>query len=99
MNVNLDPLSAVTTTAVSVSVGGQVLTPGGAGIMNALVTLCDQEGNRRETVTSSYGHYIFREVPAGVPYVLRVSASAWSFDSQFIFLGGETQDMNLVATQ
>lgn len=67
--------------------------------MNALVTLCDQQGNRRETVTSASGHYVFREVPADMPYVLRALANAWSFDSRYIFLGGETQDMNLVAQQ
>lgn len=65
--------------------------------MSVIVALIDQAGDRREAVTSSFGYYTFGNVAAGRAYVLNVTANAWTFDPQFVFVTGGMDDLNFTA--
>lgn len=56
-------------TAPTASIGGRVLTANGFGVPLARVTLTDEQGNQRQTITNSFGYYRFDEVPTGRTYV------------------------------
>jgi hypothetical protein len=66
-------------TAAEVAVGGRVLTAGGAGIRGVRVTIAFPNGERRTTVSSTFGRYRFDGIPAGQTYVISVAAKKYVF--------------------
>ncbi len=67
-------------TAANVSVAGRLLTAGGSGIRNAIVTLTDTQGNIRTARTNSFGYYRFVDVGVGATYTLTPNSKAYTFD-------------------
>lgn len=66
--------------AASVSVGGRVLTNGGAGIPNAVITISG--GNLPASIitrTSPFGYYNFQNLQAGATYTLTVTTKRYAF--------------------
>lgn len=66
--------------AASVSVGGRILTAGGNGIRDAIVTISG--GNLpspRTLQTGSFGYYNFQGLPSGQTYTVTVSAKRHIF--------------------
>ena len=70
--------------AAGVSVSGRVLTPDGRGVRNARVVITDSLGVARAVTTSSFGSYVFDEVPAGASYVMTVQSKLYRFASRLV---------------
>ena len=84
----------------NVSLGGHVVTSGGQGIRNALVTLSG--GNLPSPVTiytGSFGYYNFPELPSGQTYTVTVSTKKYTLvqPSRMITLQSNVSDFDFVA--
>ncbi|MGH9947716.1 MAG: FG-GAP-like repeat-containing protein, partial [Pyrinomonadaceae bacterium] len=86
-----------TSTAANVSVSGRVLTADGRGLRNAIVTLTDQQGVTRRSITSSFGYYRFEDIEAGQTYVVAVSSKRYQFTPRVISVTDELNDLNFTA--
>lgn len=64
---------------VLATVAGKVVSKTGAAIRNAQITLTDQTGNRRTTLTNPSGQYSFADVEPGQIYIISVSARGYVF--------------------
>jgi hypothetical protein len=67
-------------TAGQISVSGRVSTADGAGIRNVLVTLVEENGNIRTSVTGTFGYFRFDEITAGQVVVVSVYAKRFRFE-------------------
>ena len=73
-----------TTTAAGVEVSGRVLTSEGRGLLNARVTMTDQNGQTRSVITGKRGIYSFADVEAGQTYVVRVRSRRFNYSSRVL---------------
>ena len=71
-------------TAAPATVSGRVSNQDGQAVSGATVSLMDQIGNVRSTVTNSLGYFTIAEVPSGESYILIVSHPTYSFSRQMI---------------
>jgi hypothetical protein len=88
-------------TAAQVSVGGRILTSGGAGIRSAIVSLTSlSTGETRSARSGSFGFYKFDNVRVGETYVLRISSKRFVFnpDSRTISPLDELTDADFIAS-
>jgi serine protease AprX len=60
----------VTPTTPNVTVSGRVISSGGSGRGNALLTMRDVNGVERQTYSNTFGYFYFDEVPVGQTFVL-----------------------------
>ncbi|MBV9242150.1 MAG: carboxypeptidase regulatory-like domain-containing protein, partial [Acidobacteria bacterium] len=83
---SLSPFAIVTNTptAATVSVSGHVLTPDGAGLRNARVTMIDGNGVTRSVITNAFGNYTFTDVAIGQSYVLAVQSRKFTYSSRVV---------------
>ena len=87
INDCLDPDAGTITSAslrftaatVTATISGRVLTPGGLGLRNAIVTLIDAQGVRRTAVTSTLGFYSFDAVRMGVQHSMAITSKRYRF--------------------
>ncbi len=63
----------------STTISGQVFTSDGRGLRNAVVTLTDHNGIRRQVITSSLGFYSFADVATGQNHSLSVASKRFRF--------------------
>lgn len=84
-------------TAASVSVSGRVMTPYGAGLTNARVSITDTEGHTRSAVTSSFGFYQFDEIEVGQTYIVSVSSKRYQFQPRVITVYDEVAKVDFTA--
>ncbi len=84
-------------TAATVSVSGRILTPDGAGLTNALVTLTDFQGNSLTVLSGKFGGFKFRDVAAGQAYIISVSSKRYNFAPQIINVTENLSEINLTA--
>jgi len=84
-------------TAATVSVGGRVLTPSGAGVYRAKVSLTGTDGIVRSAMTNQFGFYRIDNVPVGQGYILSATSKAYVFEPQFVSITDQTSALNLVA--
>ena len=82
-----------------VTISGRVLTPGGLGLRNAVVTLTDTHGNRRTATTSSFGVYSLDNVQAGQTYVIGVSSKRYRFASQSLPVNGNLTNVDFIGLE
>ncbi len=89
------------TTAATVTVGGRVTTAIGRGIRNVVIRMTDEDGNIRSAVTTSFGYYIFTDVPAGKTYVLTAKGKRFTFNQPTFVLNvdDDMTNVNFVANQ
>ena len=73
---------SVTAVAATVSVSGQVFTPDGRGLRNAVVVITDPLGGSQNVVTNSFGAYQFNSVQTGQTYTISVVSKHYRFLSQ-----------------
>jgi subtilisin-like proprotein convertase family protein len=73
-----------TNTAADATVGGNVLTPSGAGLVGATVQLTDSRGVTRSVTTGRRGVFAFTEVETGETYVLSIRSNLYEFSPQVI---------------
>jgi hypothetical protein len=81
-------------TAANVSVSGRVMTPDGAGLRNARVSIRDPQGHEITALTGSFGYFSFDSVESGANYVVSVTAKRYSFQSQLIQLTDSITDLS-----
>ena len=62
-----------------VELGGQVRANNGPGIRNVVLTLTEQNGSIRTTVTSGFGYYRFSGVAPGQTVTIAVHARHYTF--------------------
>ena len=87
-------------TAAGVDVSGRVLSSAeGRGLRNAMVTLTDQSGVARTTLTSSRGNYQFADVEAGGTYVISVRSRRFSFSPRVLQITDNISDLDFVPEQ
>lgn len=89
--------TVVVTTAASVSVGGRVVNPNGAGVYRAKVSLTGSDGVVRSAMTNQFGFYRIDNVPVGRGYILAATAKGYVFESQFVNISDQTSGLNIVA--
>ncbi len=86
-------------TAANVTVGGKILTAGGRGIRNVLVTLTAPNGESRTVISGTFGYFRFSEVATGETYILSVRSKRFTFSkpTQVISITEDIDGINFVA--
>lgn len=85
--------------AGSASISGQVLTPAGGGLRNAVVSVTDSLGVRRTATTSSFGFYSVENLPTGQPYTIKVSSRRYRFINRVVTLSSSLSNINFVGLE
>jgi hypothetical protein len=91
--------SLLAPTAAPVNVSGRVTTAGGQAIRGAVVTITDDSGRSKTTLTSSFGYYQFGDVAVGRTYVVSANAKRYTFSPRTVSLVDSLTDVNFVAEQ
>lgn len=86
-------------TAAEVSITGRVLTAGGNGIRNAVITLTSTNGTSQSVRTSSFGYFKFDGVESGATVVVSVSSKNFRFNpsSQVVNVGDKVGELYFIA--
>lgn len=87
-------------TASNVSVSGRVLMSAeGRGLRNAMVTITDESGKVRSTLTGSLGYYHLEDIEAGHTYVISVWSRRFTFEPRVISVTDNLTDVDFFATR
>ena len=84
-------------TPSNVTVAGRVLTSSGAGIAGATVTLTNSTGGRQSAISNGTGNFSVQSVAAGQSYTVTATHKSFSFQSQFISVDDEINDLEITA--
>jgi hypothetical protein len=84
-------------TAAGVGVGGTVLSADGRAVRKATLSLTDQSGVSRTTLSNAFGYYRFENVTAGETYVISVRTKTLVFAPRIFTVADELTDLNLIA--
>ncbi|MEQ1923371.1 MAG: SdrD B-like domain-containing protein, partial [Pyrinomonadaceae bacterium] len=84
-----------------VSVSGRVMTSEGRGVVNAVVSLIEANGNVRNVQTGRWGYFSFNNVEDGQTVIVSVRSRRFTFSqpTQVISLTNNVVDLNFVADQ
>jgi hypothetical protein len=82
-----------------VSVSGRVVSPSGAPVRSAVVSLRDSGGNIRRVITSSFGLFSFSNVWTGDTYNALVSSKRYRFSSRSFAVNDPVTDLEFVGTE
>lgn len=88
--------TVLTTTSANAAVSGTVKDQNGQAIPRATVEIVDQNGERRLTVTNSFGNYYFEEIPSGQTYVFRIWSKRREPITQIVTVNSSISDLNFV---
>lgn len=83
--------------AANVSISGQVLTPDGRGLRNAIVVLTDSGGQTRTARTSTFGYYRLDDIAVGQTAVMSVRSKVFQFDPHIINVNDNLESINFTA--
>lgn len=91
----------VPNTAAPANVSGRISTADGRGISRVIVTLTDQNGVVRRTISSAFGYYRFEDVGVGETYVLTVASKRYTFaqPSRIITVQEDVGDADFVSNE
>lgn len=89
----------VVVTSASFHVTGQVTTPDGRGLRNAVVLITGPDGVTRSATTSSFGFYTFDDVGAGREYTLRINSRRYRFANRTLTVNNNVADFNFVGLE
>jgi len=94
-----EAIPTVGATSIVGTVGGRVLTIESRGIPNVTLTLTDEVGNTRTTITDSSGYYSFAAVPAGATYIITAKGKHYKFaqPSQMLIASDDVTEINFIA--
>ena len=97
--VRVDTISipCASLTAAGVELSGRVMTANGNGVTGAIVTVTDQSGVARTTLTSSFGYYRFDDVQVGQTYIVSVGSKRFSFTPRVVQVVDNVSDLDFVA--
>lgn len=91
----VDGTVTIQAAAPPVSVSGQVTSPAGTGLRNAIVTMV--EGNNRYTATTStFGYYSFSNIPSGFSYTIGVTSRKYTFTPVTMTISNDVTNLNFV---
>ncbi|MEQ1922207.1 MAG: M36 family metallopeptidase [Pyrinomonadaceae bacterium] len=82
-------------TAAGVDISGRVFARGGRGLRGAVVTLTDQNGVIRNTVTGTLGFYHFTDVAPGGTYVISIRSRRFSYSPQVVQVNDNITGLDL----
>jgi Carboxypeptidase regulatory-like domain len=85
--------------STSFTVSGRVATPSGAGLRNAVVSIIDAKGFRRNTTTSSFGLYHFDNIPSGASDTLAAASRRYRFTPRTLTVNGDLTSVDLVGLE
>ena len=88
-----------TATPNQAEVSGRLLTPFGAGVQNALVTLTDTNGQTRTVKSNSFGIYRFDGLQTGQTYTISVNAGRYKFTPLAVSITGQSAAADIIAEQ
>jgi rhamnogalacturonan endolyase len=83
-------------TAANVSISGIVQNQSGQAVSRAIVEMINQNGERKSTVTNTFGHYHFDEVLSGQTYTFRVSNKRRESVNQIVTVNDSISELNFV---
>lgn len=96
----IDGLAVLPCMAVpDVEVSGRVTTPEERGVRNAIVRMTDSNNQTRTTRTSTFGYYVFTDVPVGGSFTMGVAAKRYQFPTQMVQVSGPLTDVDFVAEE
>ncbi|MFT3746186.1 MAG: choice-of-anchor Q domain-containing protein [Pyrinomonadaceae bacterium] len=78
---------------------GKLRRPSGNVLSNTRVYLVDQQGQIRNTTSSSFGEFSFTGLPVGQTYSLGVLSKRYRFAAQSLFLDTNIGDLNLIGLE
>ena len=81
------------------TLSGQVFTPGGQALRNAIVLIVDQAGVRRTTLTSTLGFYSFDNVATGVDHAMSVTSKRYRFQPRTVSLTNNLSNVNFIGLE
>lgn len=82
-----------------VSITGRLTTPSGLGLRNAVVTLTDQTGTKRQATTSSFGVFQVENVAVGESYFLGVTSKRYRFATRSISVDGNLTNVDFIGLE
>jgi hypothetical protein len=100
--LQLARLTFTVPTAAASLISGQVVTAGGSGIRNAIVTISgDDLPAPLTTKTGTFGYYSFPGIPTGGTYIVTVYSKRYTFNSpsQIINVQDDLADVNFIAEE
>jgi len=80
------------------SVSGQVTGPDGRAVRNASVSIVDNQGLVRRTVTSSFGYFVFDGLSQGT-YTVSAASRRYRFSAQTISVTQNVTDLTFVGLE
>lgn len=80
-------------------VSGRIATPSGLGLRSATVILTDSLGNRTTATTSSFGLYMFPNVPTGLSYTIGISSKRYRYAVRPINVNGDRINIDFVGLE
>ena len=81
-----------------VTVAGRVFDTGNRPLSNINVILNDTNGNYRFTYTSSFGWFVFENVPKDMVYRLNISNKRYNASQRVVFPTADAFDDDIIAT-
>ncbi len=80
--------------AAGASISGQVLTPDGRALRNAVVSLTDNNGQTQTVRTSTFGYYRIDDIEVGQNVTMTVQSKGYIFDAQVISVNDNLEGIN-----
>ncbi len=80
--------------AAGASISGQVLTPDGRALRNAVVSLTDTNGETRTARTSTFGYYRIDDIEVGQNVTMTVQSKGYVFDTQVVSVNDNLEGIN-----
>jgi hypothetical protein len=100
LDVTIDGLlTLIGPTGAGATVGGRLMTSLGQPVSHTRVTMIDMNGEKRTTLSTSFGFYRFYEVLVGQTYVVTVESKSYVFLPQAVTIGQDLITLDLIAEQ
>lgn len=80
-------------TAAGVTISGRVLAANDRVLRNARVTITDQRGESRNTLTTGFGYFYFADAAAGETYIFTVQSKRFVFAPQVLFVSDNITEL------
>lgn len=81
------------------SISGRVLTPDGLGLRNAVVSLTDSLGVRRNATTTSFGNFTFYDIRTGETYTVTVNSKRYRFTTRTLQVESDLTNLDFVGLE
>ncbi|HEX8289697.1 MAG TPA: carboxypeptidase-like regulatory domain-containing protein [Pyrinomonadaceae bacterium] len=82
--------------AADAEIGGRVLTPSGAGLAKARVSLTLASGETLNTMTNSFGYYKFTNIEAGQSVIVSVTSKRYRYSPKVLNVGEDLANSDFI---